>query len=61
MNSRESEKAAEEARAEVTQPNRDARYSEAALRYLQRIGYAEAKRRKAVRPSTEQPDHDEAG
>lgn len=45
MNHRESEKAAEEAREEVTAPRRPSRYSEAALRYLQQIGYVESHRR----------------
>lgn len=45
MNQRESEKAAGEARKEVTEPKRPSRYSEAALRYLQQIGYVESHRR----------------
>jgi hypothetical protein len=45
MNQRESEQAAGEARKEVTDPKRPARHSEAALRYLQQIGYVESHRR----------------
>jgi len=45
MDQRESETAAGEARKDVTEPKRPSRYSEAALRYLQQIGYVESHRR----------------
>ncbi len=44
METRESEKATKEARAEVTQARRPSPYSEAALRYLREAAYIEAHR-----------------
>ena len=62
MNQWESEKAAGEARKEVTEPKRSSRYSEAALRYLQQIGYVESHRREH-HPTHKHADRsaDEAG
>lgn len=55
MDQRDSEKAGWESRQEVTEPKRPSRHSEAALRYLQQIWYAESHRRKP-RPV---PKHDD--
>jgi hypothetical protein len=62
MNQRESEKAAGQARKEVTDPKRPSRYSEAALRYLRQIGYVESHRREP-HPTRKRTDRstDEAG
>jgi hypothetical protein len=58
----ESEKAAGEARQEVTNPKRPSRYSEAALRYLQQIGYVESHRREPrPAPKRDHQSSDEAG
>jgi hypothetical protein len=62
MDRQESQQAARQAREEVTEPRRPSRHSEAALRYLQQIGYVESHRREPRRaPKRDERSGDEAG